>query len=239
MGTSVCRRRFWVLRLGVAALFLLVPGGAALGQDIVKADPAHYKIEVENDLVRVVRFTLEPGGSEAMHGHPDRVNVNLTPLHALITSPDGAASERTGESGAVAFRPAEKHSAKNLSKEPLELVFVELKPFKAGAKAALQPETDFDRSIQSVVLENDRVRVLHNRYAPGQRLGTHTHPPRVAVLLTDADVREEPAEGEPRVIKGKRGLVVFSPATKHAIVNAGTAPLETIEIELKVAGPTR
>lgn len=225
----------------LAATCLLGPSGVggALAQDPVREDPAHYKVEIDNDLVRVVRFSLEPGGVSPMHEHPERVNVNLTRLRTLVTSPGGSAAERTGEAGDVAFRPAEKHSAKNLSKEPLEVLSVELKPFEAGANPALQPEASFDRSIQSVALENDRVRVLRNRYAPGQRLETHRHPPRVAILLTDAEVREEPAEGEPRVIRAKRGFVVYSAGAKHAIVNTGATPLETIEIELKVAAAPR
>src|SRR2546422_5729557 len=37
--------------------------------DAVKVDPKHYKVELENDRVRVVRITYGPREKSVMHGH--------------------------------------------------------------------------------------------------------------------------------------------------------------------------
>ena len=54
--------------------------------DSTKADPAHHKVEFENDQVRVVRYKLAPGEQSARHSHADSVIVVLT-LRAGDTRP--------------------------------------------------------------------------------------------------------------------------------------------------------
>ncbi len=41
--------------------------------DPVKVDSKHYKIEFENDRVRVVRIKYGPGEKSVMHSHPESV----------------------------------------------------------------------------------------------------------------------------------------------------------------------
>src|SRR5918993_783586 len=43
----------------------------ALAQDPTKADAQHYKVEFENDKVRVLRVKVEPRGKTPTHSHPD------------------------------------------------------------------------------------------------------------------------------------------------------------------------
>ena len=41
-----------------------------LGQDPVKVDPKHYKLDFENSQVRVLRITYGPHEKSVMHEHP-------------------------------------------------------------------------------------------------------------------------------------------------------------------------
>jgi hypothetical protein len=59
-------------------------GGKA---DPVKVDPKHYKVDFENDKVRVLRITYGPGEKSMMHYHPDGVAVYLTDGKTLMTTP--------------------------------------------------------------------------------------------------------------------------------------------------------
>ena len=63
--------------LVMASLCLLgaVPASA---QDAAKVDPKHYKVELENDQVRVLRISYGPGEKSVMHSHPANVAVFLT-----------------------------------------------------------------------------------------------------------------------------------------------------------------
>jgi hypothetical protein len=57
------------------------------------SDPAHHKVEFENDQVRVVRYKIPPGDTTANHSNPNFVNVLLTEINAKFTTPDGKSTE--------------------------------------------------------------------------------------------------------------------------------------------------
>jgi quercetin dioxygenase-like cupin family protein len=82
-----------VRRLAVAASIMFVlqiaPVAPALAQDPVKVDAKHYKVEFENDQVRVLRIKYAPHEKSVMHEHPAAVAVFLTDSNATFTTPDG------------------------------------------------------------------------------------------------------------------------------------------------------
>jgi quercetin dioxygenase-like cupin family protein len=95
--------------------------------DPVTVDPKHYKVELENDQVRVLRINYGAHEKSEMHAHPAGVLVCLTDFHGKFTLPNGKAEERRGKAGETIWTPAEEHLPENLSDEPLEIVLVELK----------------------------------------------------------------------------------------------------------------
>ncbi len=109
------------------AALLFWAGLSTMAQDPVKVDAAHYKVEFENDQVRVLRITYGPHEKSVMHEHPASVGVFLTEQTAKFTLGDGKTLERSWKVGQALFIPAEKHLPENLSDKPLELVLVELK----------------------------------------------------------------------------------------------------------------
>ncbi len=97
------------------------------GQDPVQVDPKHYKVELENDRVRVLRISYGPGEKSVMHGHPALVGVFLTDGHFRFTYPDGKTEEIEGKAGQVMSYDAFAHLPENLSDRPFEAIAVELK----------------------------------------------------------------------------------------------------------------
>src|SRR5260370_35033418 len=77
--------------LAVLALALFTTPARA--QDPVKVDPKHYKVEFENDQVRVLRIHYGAGEKTVMHNHPDSVAVFLDDQRAKFTYPDGKSEE--------------------------------------------------------------------------------------------------------------------------------------------------
>jgi quercetin dioxygenase-like cupin family protein len=108
-------------------------GFAAMGQDPVKVDPNHYKVESENAEVRILRFHYGPHEKSVMHSHPDLVVVYLTDMHIKMTTPDGKSQEQTGKAGQAQWTPAGTHLPENLSDKPAEGILVEFKT-KSAAK---------------------------------------------------------------------------------------------------------
>jgi len=95
--------------------------------DPVAVDPKHYKVELENEHVRVLRISYGPHEKSVMHGHPAGVLVCLADFHAKFTSPDGKTEERRGKAGETIWAPAEQHLPENLAAKRLEGILVELK----------------------------------------------------------------------------------------------------------------
>ena len=108
-----------VLCFGVATV--------AFAQDAVKIDPAHYKVEFENDKVRVLRFHYGPGEKSVMHSHPDAVAVFLTDGKIKFNLPDGKSQDAEGKAGQTQFTPAQVHNPENVGSAPMEGIVIELK----------------------------------------------------------------------------------------------------------------
>jgi len=95
--------------------------------DPVRVDPKHYKVEFENDRVRVRRNKYEPGEKSVMHSHPESLAVFLTDAHAKFTYPDGQTEDIDANAGSVLHLDAVTHLTENTSGKPFEVIQVELK----------------------------------------------------------------------------------------------------------------
>lgn len=106
----------------------------ALAQDPVKVDPKHYKVEFENEQVRVLRITYGPGEKSVMHDHPANVAVFLTDSQGKFTQPDGKSQKVDWKAGTIKWDSGGKHLPENAGDKPFELIVVELKSKPATAK---------------------------------------------------------------------------------------------------------
>jgi len=118
----------------VTGLALLLPAAQAMAQDPVKVDAKHYKVEFENDQVRVLRITYGPHEKSVMHEHPANVAVFLADAQGRFTLPDGKTQDVTMKAGTSQFDAGGKHLPENLGDKPFELILVELKGKRAPAK---------------------------------------------------------------------------------------------------------
>jgi quercetin dioxygenase-like cupin family protein len=99
--------------------------GGAL--DPVKVDRKHYKVELENDQVRVLRVKIGPHEATPLHEHSlNRVVTYITDQNIRVTS-GGKAETLQHKAGEVSWGAPTKHKEENLSDKPLEVVVVELK----------------------------------------------------------------------------------------------------------------
>ena len=116
-------------RLTIAASLILA-GVIAYGvaaQDPLKVDPKHYKVEFENESVRVLRISYGPGEKSVMHSHPNAVAVYLTDGMTRMTTPDGKSEDLPVKTGATSWAPAGSHLPQNAGNTPFQLILVELK----------------------------------------------------------------------------------------------------------------
>ncbi|HTW45245.1 MAG TPA: hypothetical protein VMD58_06835 [Acidobacteriaceae bacterium] len=98
-----------------------------VARDPVAVDAKHYKVEFENDKVRVLRIKYGPHEKSPMHSHPPLVAVFLTPHHSRHVFSDGEVKEIRGKAGEVMYMDRTEHEPENAGDAPFELIGIELK----------------------------------------------------------------------------------------------------------------
>jgi quercetin dioxygenase-like cupin family protein len=111
----------------VLAIALLLLSANSFAQDATVVDPDHYKVEFENDQVRVLRITYGPMEKSVMHSHPEGVAVFLTDGNIKFTFPDGKTQDIKVEAGQVIWSPETAHQPENTGKESFEVIQIEFK----------------------------------------------------------------------------------------------------------------
>jgi len=96
-------------------------------EDPVKVDPRHYKVDFENERVRVLRIKYGPGEKSIMHSHPESIAVFLTDAHHKFSYPDVRTEDIKADAGTVQHMDAFTHLPENLSTTPFEVIVIELK----------------------------------------------------------------------------------------------------------------
>lgn len=105
-----------------------------VAQDATKVDAKHYKVEFENDQVRVLRATYAPKEKSSMHEHPGLVAVFLTDGNVKMTGADGKSSEVKVKAGSAQWNESTKHMPENVGDKPFEVILVEVKGKPAAKK---------------------------------------------------------------------------------------------------------
>ncbi len=114
-------------------------------------------------------------------------------------------------------------------------------PLAAETVASVQP-AQVDALAASpenfrLVLENDNVRVLEYMLLPGQKDHQHTHPRRVAHVMSGGTLRVGFPDGTSMVFEEKAGESSWSePSPLHDTENIGTTPITILLVEIKPDG---
>ena len=122
------------------AVFILALAPQVLhAQDAVTADPAHFKVQFENDQVRVVHVLQGPHEKSTTHSHPASLLVFLTDIHVRFTYPDGRSEEVRGSAGQTRWIGPVTHQVENLADVPSEVLHIEIKQPHEPKGAATRP----------------------------------------------------------------------------------------------------
>ena len=115
------------LVLGVASSAVLAQRPAEAFPDAVAADPAHYRVAFENDLVRVLRVKYGQGERSVMHKHTASCVVFLTDQTFNFSLPDGTTEPASVSAGALGCGDGNVHLPENISTAPAEFIMFEFK----------------------------------------------------------------------------------------------------------------
>jgi hypothetical protein len=110
---------------GTAATMLLAQRGGT-PPDAVTADPRHYSVSFENELVRLLRVRYGAGEKSTLHRHPASCAVFLTDQTFNFTLPDGTTEPASVPEGALGCSDANAHQPENIA-EAAEFIMIEFK----------------------------------------------------------------------------------------------------------------
>jgi hypothetical protein len=108
----------------------IVPPEVLKGKDALAADPKHYKLELENDRMRVLRLTLKADEVVPVHDDLDALFVCIAAgsdkaCHIRLARPGGRSQDIHLQAGESRWIYADTRSEKNLSTQPLEMLVIE------------------------------------------------------------------------------------------------------------------
>ena len=221
-------------------LALLVPAGlyaAGCGQikvdqtDAVIAAPDHHKVILENDMVRVLEATVPLHSKEPPHTHPwPSVFFEQT---SPKDEPWKTVNIRWSQGGPSKGFESSDRDRHNLL---VEIKDVDCQPATAAPLPATDAVSIHDPNM-TVVLENDYVRVLSARIAPGEKETWHTHTwPAVVVYFGLPPSERFTKDGKSTKRAELKELQVTYDANgqaMHSIENLGKVPYQAYRVELK------
>ena len=100
---------------------------AANPLDPVTADPAHFKVLLDNERVRVLDYHAAAGEKTPMHWHPNYITYDLSGGSTKFTYPKAKPVQRTSKPGDVAWHMTETHAGENVGGAEIHVLLVELK----------------------------------------------------------------------------------------------------------------
>jgi hypothetical protein len=120
------RNLFLGIAIGLASSGLFAQRAEPI-PDAVSADPAHYSVSFENELVRLLRVKYGPGERSVMHAHTASCVVFLTDQTFDFTLPDGTTEPASVPAGALGCGDGNVHLPRNIGSEAAEFIMMEFK----------------------------------------------------------------------------------------------------------------
>ncbi|MBB3082205.1 cupin domain-containing protein [Geodermatophilus sabuli] len=112
-----------------------------MDQDPTVTDPGAYRVVFENERVRVLEYTDEPGYRTKPHRHPDSVMITMNSFCRRLYG-SGREVDVELHAGTARWVSAQEHSGENTGSTPTHSFFVELKephPAATEVSASLGP----------------------------------------------------------------------------------------------------
>ena len=229
------------------ALTVLCLGPTAGAQDPVKTLPDSYRLDLENEWVRVVHVHYAAHAKLPLHDHPTvpTAYVYLNDAGPVLFKHVGLTYSVIGRpatvAGAVRLARAvqEVHEVENPGDTPSEFLRVELKrmPDDPPLRGRLYPEAHpTGENVAKVQFENDHLRVTRRACAPEIPcdLSPGAGLPALLVALTPGRVR--PAEGREATSLALGGAQWLGASEKRVLRNLETSPAEFLLFEFKGGG---
>jgi len=218
--------------LVVMCTVVVAAAGVAQAQDAVKADPAHYKVLIDNASVRVLEINYPAGAKSVMHQHPDTIVVPLVTSKVEFTLPDGKSQTENLAKDSAQYSAAGTHNPKNVGTTAMRAILVEFKGAAPG-KAAL-PANRPGMQMKTLA-EGPRGSAYMTTAGAdfSEAAGTKHDFDQVVIALGPASMSLT-IDGKPAKTTWKRGDAEFiGRGVAHQAKNTGAKPVDMVIVAIK------
>ncbi len=87
--------------------------------------------------------------------------------------------------------------------------------------------------VYSLIMENEKVRVLSAKFKPGQKTAMHSHPDHVIYVLKSGKLKITLPGGQSNEVVLKKGQAIWMQAGQHAAENIGRYEANNLVVEIK------
>ena len=211
------------------------PSATAVEEDIAAAATDQVSVLFENDFVRVMNFTLEPGEALPMHAGRPRVVYSLADYRLRFT--EGSTTEEVAwEEGDVHWHGPDEHAVENTGTTTARFLVVARTDTRlAGESPGPDPEDAAvaDPVHAEVLLDTDDVRVVRVTLTPGEAQPAHQGLPRLVYSLTSYTIRYTEPGAEPLEQSFQPGDAHWHEAGEHAVENTGATEARFVVFQFR------
>jgi hypothetical protein len=232
-------------------IIILLSTVATLAQDPLKVAPRAYKIEFENEWVKVMRVHYGPREKIPAHDHTERaaayvyLNDSGPVIFKHIRLAYGAVTRPATKAGSFRLYRSVKevHEVENTSEAPSDFLRVEFKTRMVDEKSLRgrfyrEPWSEGE-NYQKIQFEDEQIRVTRLLCVAGKKfdIPAGASGPSLLVALSPAPLDVIGPNGKASKMNLSIGQTGWQPAGRTArLESAGSAPAELLRFEFKT-GP--
>ena len=232
-------------RVGVIICLLAV---TSLAQDPFKVAPQAYKLQFENEWVKVTRVHYAPNEKIAAHEHTQTASAYVylndggPVVFNHIDKDYGAVTRPATKAGAFRLYRGlqELHEVENKSDLPSDFLRVEFKTEPINEKSLrgkyYREEYKAGENFQKVQFENEQIRVTRLVCAVGKKMDVSTSPnePSLVIALSTANFKTGQGNNKSQKTKLSSGQEKWiSPGQQLELENTGNVSAEMLRFDFK------
>jgi hypothetical protein len=230
------------------AIIVFLSAVSSFAQDPFKVAPQAYKLQFENDYVKVTRVHYGPHEKVAAHEHTPTASAYVylndggPVVFNHVDKDYGAVTRPATKAGSFrVYRGLQElHEVENKSDLPSEFLRVEFKTDPVNEKSLkgryYREDYPAGENFQKVQFENEQVRITRLVCAPGKRLdvSTNSAEPGLLIALSPAQLKVSGSKGKNAQLKlglGETRWVALN--QQEQLENTGGAPAEMLRFDFK------
>lgn len=205
------------------------------GEDILVLMPEKTQLVFENEYVRVLNITLEPGDKQPLHFGENRLIYALSNYTIKYYLEDDA-TEIPWNEGGIHWHEAGKHAVENVGETIADYLVIERKAIELSVESDGITETEVmiqDTEYATAVFENDYAHVVRVHLPAGSTIPEHDGINRLVYSLSDYTIRYTSEIKGTVETEFEAGDIHWHSPGVHSVENIGDSEASYIVFSLK------